>query len=455
MKKLDWVASSIILITTLLLAGVIFVGNRVPITITCQMPNACAQVGPFGSVVFEFSRSVQRGQVEALWQTVPPFEGKWEWLDDRHVRWASLKPLPSDQKIALQFSPGPLGQNGEQIGSAVGWEVTVRSPRILAARYEGEGQEIFSYGLEAGSPAIQISHTQGRVFDYQTSPDGETIIFSVMNDLSGIDLWIVQRGGENPRKLLDCGADRCSTPTWSPVLPELAYTREGAGFDPNGPKGAPRIWILDFTSGQTVPLLTDPQKIGYGPKWSPDGQWLSIWNGAQGGIQVVNKKTGETFLLESSNGDAGCWKFDSQFLYYSNMVAGESGFRNVLFRADIANGSTSTILGGNTAGGGLSVDSPACSPTEKWVVVTIQPDVKTPQRTLFLLNPDGRDGISLMDEGSRIPGFYTWTPDGNQLVFQIDVLGGEAVDVEIWVWERSTGKAKKITVGGRSPQWLP
>ena len=152
-------------------------------------------------------------------------------------------------------------------------------------------------------------------------------------------------------------------------MQELAYTRESTGLDPNGPKGAPRIWILDVKSGQTAPLFADPQKIGYGPKWSPDGQWLSIWNGLQGGIQVVNRRTGDTFMLESANGDVGCWTPDSQFLYFSNMVSGETGFRNVVLRADIDNRSISTILGGNVEGGGLSVDSPVCSPADKWVAV--------------------------------------------------------------------------------------
>jgi len=455
MKKIDWLASSVIIVTVLLLIGVILIGNRIPINITCQYPTPCDQVSPFGSVLFEFSRPVLADQIETLWQTNPPVEGKWEWLDNQHVRWSSLKPLPSDQKIVLQFTSGPVGQNGEQVSDVARWEVTIRTPRIIVTRNVENGRELFSYGLEDGSPGMQVSHTNGRVFDYQTSPDGESVVFSVLNDLGDIDLWIVQRDGSNQRKLLDCGADRCSTPAWSPVLHELAYTRESAGLDPNGPKGAPRIWILDVKSEQTAPLFSDTQKIGYGPKWSPNGQWLSIWNGSQGGIEVVNRNTGDTFMLESANGDVGCWTQDSQFLYYSNMVSGEAGFRNVILRADISNRSISTILGGNVEGGGFSIGSPVCSPTDQWVVVTLQENVQIPGRQLFLLNPDVKDGISIMDNLSRIPGFYSWTPDGERLVFQLSKLSGNENDVEIWVWDRKTGKSKIITTGARAPQWLP
>ncbi len=455
MKKIDWVASSVIIVTVLLLIGVILIGNQVPINIACQYPTPCDQVSPFGSVVFEFSRPVQTDQIETMWQTTPPVEGKWEWLDNQHVRWNSIKPLPYEQKITLQFIPGQVGQNGEKVSSAVQWDVMVRSPQIIVTRNVGEGQELFVFGLDDEPSRIQLTHVNGRVFDYQVSPDGEEVVFSALNDLKGIDLWIVQRDGSNQRKLLDCGADRCSTPDWSPIFRELAYTREGTGLDPSGPKGAPRIWILDIKSGQTSPLFADPQKIGYGPMWSPDGQWLSIWNGSQGGIEVVNRNTGDTLMLESANGDVGCWTQDSQFLYYSNMVSGEAGFRNVILRADISNRSISTILGGNVEGGGFSIDSPVCSPIDQWVAVTLQENVQIPGRQLFLLNPDEKGRISIMDDLSRIPGFYSWTPNGERLVFQSFIFGGYENDAEIWVWDWKTGKSEIITTGARAPQWLP
>ena len=244
-------------------------------------------------------------------------------------------------------------------------------------------QELFSIGMDAGSPEIQLSHTNGRVWDYQPSPDGESVVFSAINSLKGIDLWMVQRDGSNQHKLLDCGGDRCSSPAWSPLIQELAFTRESIGLAPNGPKGALRIWILDSKTGQAAPLFSDPEKVGDEAKWSPDGQWLSFWNGAQGGIQIVNRKTGTTILLESTNGDSGSWSSDGQYLYYTNLVSERGDFRNTLLRADIRNGAISTILGGNVEGDKFSVGNPVCSPKGKMVVVPLQPDIKMPDKELF------------------------------------------------------------------------
>jgi Tol biopolymer transport system component len=71
------------------------------------------------------------------------------------------------------------------------------------------------------------------------------------------------------------------------------------------------------------------------------------------------------------------------------------------------------------------------------------------------LNPDVKGGITIMDQASRIPGFYSWTPDGSRLVYQLDYLGDSSNKVEIWVWDRTTGKSVKITDSATSPQWLP
>lgn len=390
MKNLDKTAFIIIFIAGLLLSGVIFLGNQVPISVTCQLPDQCTQIGPYGSIVFAFSRPVQPDRVESLWRTTPHIEGKWEWLDDQHARWTTLKPIPSDRKTILQFVSGQAGQNGEKINNELDWQVMVRSPRIIVIRNVRDGQELFSFGLENGSPGLQLTHTNGQVSDYAVSPDGEEVVFSVPNAKKGTDLWMVHRDGTNQHKVLECGNDQCLTPAWSPLSQELAYTRENARPDSIGSKQAPRIWIYDIKSGQTASLFEDIQKVGYGPKWSPDGKWLSIWDSIMNNIELINRQNGETFALPSTNGDTSSWTPDSQFLYYSNMVSGSAGFHNVVLGADIGKRTVSTIFGGNVEGGGQSLNNPVCSPQGKWVAVTAQPDVRIAGKELLLLNPSSQ-----------------------------------------------------------------
>jgi hypothetical protein len=462
MQKHVWAVSVFLLGLALGLVGVAVLQNR-PVTVLCQVPTPCAQVSPFGAVTFEFSRPVRSDLVELAWQIDPPAAGRWEWLDERHARWKSTAPLPADRKLTLGFAPGPLGQNGERLGVAASWQVSVRAPRIAALVEKDGGPDLFTYALDGQSAAVQLSHTNGRIYDYQVSPDGETAAFSVYNERGGIDLWTVQRDGSGERLLLDCGADRCTTPAWSVSL-ELAYTRESAESDAEGTWGAPRVWILDLRSGQTAPLFADPRQTGFGPKWSPDGQRLSIWNGLAGEIEVVKRASGETFGLKSAandiaprggEGSAGSWTADSLSLYYAETVAGETSFLNLVLRADVRKGTAVTVFGGSALGGGLSVSGPVPSPADGAVAVTLQENVRIPGKKLALLLPGSQGEISISDDLSRIPGFYSWTPDGRLLVYQAYVLGGSENDTEIWAWDRAAAKADLITIGGRLPQWLP
>lgn len=454
MKRFDLAAILVIGITLILMIGVVGLGSCIPIDVICQAPDACAEVSPYGAMTFSFTQPVQPDLVEKLWQIEPTVAGKWHWLDDRHAQWHSLEPLPVGEPVTFRFISGPAGQNGGTI-NAIYWEARVRQPIIVGISREENKQDLFSFHLDAAGIATRLTRTDGRVFDYEPAPDGESLAFSVRNDQNGLDLWIVQRDGTGQSMLLNCGPDRCSTPAWSPVSNELAYTRESQGLTPDSPPGVSRVWILDLTSKQTAPLFSDAQMVGYSPQWSPDGQWLSIWDGAKSGIRVVNRGSSETILLETLSGDTGCWSSNSQSIFYSQIIIGETGFHNVILQANLSKGTIETIFGGSLDREGLSLDYPACHPAERLVVVAAQPNIKIPGRALHLLDPGSEEEIVIMDDLSKLPGLYSWNSDGSRLVFQMDQLTGMENDIEIWTWDRASGEITCIAQGYKFPKWLP
>ena len=428
MKRLDKTALLIITTCLIVLGGIILFGSHQPLQITCENGNN-AEISHLGNVTFKFSRAVDQSKVAELWQVEPEITGRWEWKDDRHVTWFASTPLHVAQTFQMSFKAGELGKNGEQLKEEKSWQMKVRLPIILVLKaIEGPGQELYSINLEGNTEPQPFSHTGGNVFDYAPSPDGEQVAMAVRNNQNGIDLWIIKRNGSDQYKLLDCGNDRCTAANWSPVSHEIAYTRESSGLDPKGPKGAPRIWILDLDSGETAPLFSDSQKIGYGPLWSPDGKWLSIWNGVEGGIQIVNRQTGETSLLETESGDTGCWSSDSKTLYFTKLIIGESSFHNVVMKADIQAGTIQTALGGNIAGEGLSYDIPACHPSQHILAASTQPNIKVPGKFLSIFDLDSGATMPVMNDLTKIPGFYSWDPAGDYLLFQMSVVSKEKDD---------------------------
>ncbi len=305
MKKLDRIALTLIAACLALLGGIVLYGSRRPVQVHCAIEDS-AQISPLGAISFTFSHLVDPAAAAALWQVEPAVNGRWEWQDERHATWYAEAPLAAGQSLQIGFSAGKIGKNGGMLEEDHSWQAQVRMPRVLAMRSGSDGgQEIYSIDIAGASEAQQLSQTDGKVFNFAVSADGSRILMAVTNDQTGVDLWIMQRDGSGQRKLLDCGSDRCSTAAWSPASSEIAYTRESAGLDPQGAKGAPRIWLLDADSGETSPLFTDSQKIGYGPLWSPDGKRISVWNGVEGGVQVINRQSGEIILLESASGVTG------------------------------------------------------------------------------------------------------------------------------------------------------
>jgi hypothetical protein len=455
MRKLDKTAILVILLGLSLLGGVILFGDQKPIQITCENKD-CSQISPWGSVSFSFSRAVDTDLTAKLWKIEPETEGRWEWQDERHATWYASAALPCNQTIQMTFRAGQIGINGEKLERDQSWQTAVREPLIVVVKnIGGQGQELFTIGIKDNKQLNQLTYTDGKVFNFTPSPDGEQVIFALQNENHGMDFWIINRDGSDQRMLLDCGSDRCSTAAWSPVSQEIAYTRESAGLDPQGAKGAPRIWMLDLDSGETAPLFEDSQKIGYGPIWSPDGKWLSIWNGVEGGVQIINRQSGEITLLESANGDTGCWSADSAILYYANIVVGESAFHNVILKADIHQGTIETILGGNIEGEGLSYDNPACHPSENLVAASIQPNTKIPGKELTIFNLDTQESLPIMSDLTKFPSFYSWHPGGDYFLFQMSVVSKNEEDIEIWFWEKESGQPSLILTGARSPAWLP
>jgi hypothetical protein len=455
MKKIDRVFGVLIAVLCVLIGGVIWFGNYVPVRATCQSPAPCTQVSPLGALAFEFSRPVDAERVEKLWRASPSVPGTWEWSDDRHARWKSTQPLPADGSIRVEFVSGQAGKNGEWMRGANAWDVSVRAARIAAIGKAEGGQELFVFDAVPGSVPVQLTHSEGRLYDFAPASDGETVLFSAVNDQHGLDLWSIRRDGTDPRRLLDCGTDRCSTPAQSPVSGEIAFTREGAGSNSNSTKSAPAVWILDPRSGLAAPLFAGSGQTGSDPHWSPDGRWISFWMGLSRGIQVIDRNTGVTIPLEASDGDTGCWSPDGRDFYYSKIVSGEAGYHYVIMKLDVIGNSAVTVFGGNLEGGGLSVDNPVCDPSGVNVAVTVQPNVQIPGKRLIVLSPNTPDEISVADDLTKIPGSYAWDLSGSRLVYQLVQLSGPDGDVTVWIWNRATGRSTKIADGYGLPAWLP
>jgi hypothetical protein len=453
MTSLDKAAVFAVLVLGALIGGILFWGSKIPIFVTCVQPVNCSEIGPRGGMVFEFSRPVDLKKLDVNWQFNPTSAGKWQRLDDKHVKWISTLPIDQVDQITFGFMPGVVGEENEAIGSQISWTSKLRQSRILAINSSGSETELYLLDPNGKQEARQLTHTGGKTYDYDVDPAGELIIFSVINQESGADLWKIDRDGNEQALLLACGTDRCTAPIWSPTRNEIAYTREISDPKKKGALGAPRIWMLNPLSGATSALFEDKQQIGYGTSWTSDGIWMSIWDGMSGGIKIVNRETGENFLVQSSSGNSGCWTVDRKYLIFSNTIFRDTGYHNVILRVNVEDQSLETILGENSESGGTSYDNPQCNPLDDRLALTIQPNIKIPGRALVVYDTDTLKQTDVENDLSLIPGQYSWDSPGSRLLFQVDKLTSNQGNTQIRVWENR--RIRTIATGFRFPKWLP
>jgi hypothetical protein len=257
----------------------------------------------------------------------------------------------------------------------------------------------------------------------------------------------------NSHILLDCGADTCTTPAISPDSLQVAYTRQTAPISSSMPAGAPRPWILNIPSRENRPLYADSQIIGYGPSWSPDGKYITSYDGIKDLIQVVPlDSSGQQFTLPCNTGATPSWSPDSTSFVITNMAETPDGVRSQIQMANVETGDVSIWMGANDVQD-YQYSELAWWPREDNIVVGMRADPASPARILLLMQPDILAGVTVADEADHVYLFPQWDPLGEMLLFSQFRLKGK-YEPEIAVWYAGLEEPLVVATGS-NPQWLP
>lgn len=314
-----------------------------------------------------------------------------------------------------------------------------------AAEKKDEKPEWDVNAAHGNTKTVRFTTDEGTWLDLDVSPDGKSIVFSMLGDL-----YLLPINGGKARRI-SSGAAWDVQPSFSPNGKELAYTSDRGGGN--------NIWRMPVIGGEGTQVTKEDFRLLNNAAWTPDGQYLiarkhftgerslgagELWmyhiaGGA--GLQLTKQKNDQQDLGEPAVSP------DGNYVYFSEDVSPGPFFQynkdphGVIYaikRLDRRDGEIERVIG--TPGGAVR---PEPSPDGKSLAFVKRVREKTVLEKLDLETGQVTplwDGLSHdMQEAWAIFGPYpdfSWTPDSKALViwaqgkiWQVDANSGTPTEI--------------------------
>jgi Tol biopolymer transport system component len=407
-----------------------------------------------------FSHDMEPASVEERFAIEPEVPGEFSW-EGRTLTFLPRGALAPETAYVVTIAAGATSQRGRPLREGTAFSFRTQMPQVLylGRATEGAGvRQLFLASLDGGQPC-QLTDHPGGVWDYTVHPQGQQIVYSVLREDGGSDLWRMDRDGASQKVLLACPGAACLNPAWSPDGKLVAYERRDIWADaPNLDPKAGRIWLLDVEEMEERPLFDYDVSL-HTPVWSPGGNRLAYVSPLLPGVEVLDLASGELLQFGNEWGAAPVWSPDGGYLVLPDLMLTEDEALVVrLVRTDLEQGELLDISGDEEL---VKDAGPAWSPGGGWIAFGRQylDEARwTPGRQIWLTRPDGSEAYSLLEEPMGDHYALAWRPDGAALAYAcIDLSEGPqpVPDVSIWVFDLVDRQPSQVAGEGVLPKWLP
>lgn len=411
-----------------------------------------------------FSDEVDPAGVEARILVEPETAGRLE-VEGREVIFCPQGAWQPGRVYTVTLQAGVASTSGRTLDEARTWSFRTRSPQLLylgrpaPALAGDEVRQLFVAAPSAGeSDSHQLTAHPGGVWDYAVHPRGEAIVYSVLREDGGSDLWRMGRDGGDQRLLLACPGVACLAPAWSPDGRLIAYEQRDIWADaPNLDPQAGRLWLLDLEEDSRRSLFDYDVPL-HTPLWAPRGQRLAYLSPLGGGVEVLDLPGEALFQFANEWGGVPAWSPEGTQLAFSELMLAGEAFVVRLLRVDVESGELLDISGEDEM---VQDVAPAWSPGGGWIALARQfldEERWTPGRQIWLTRPDRSEAYPLVEEPMADHFALTWRPDGGALAYVRNDLsaGPQPVpDVQVWVFDLVRREPVLVATDAVRPGWLP
>lgn len=260
---------------------------------------------------------------------------------------------------------------------------------------------------------IAFTTTEGTYMDLDVSPDGSTIVFSLMGDIYSMPI----EGGEATR--LTEGMAYDIQPTFSPDGSEIAFISDKSGSD--------NIWVMHADGSEAEAMTTEKERPVSTPEWDADGDYVVARRGGEMWLYHRNGGSGLKLTEEALAGGLSGLKVsaDGRHVFFSSRGGGQGGGQGIsrftgwqVRRLDRVTGDIATLTASPNG-----AFRPALSPDGRWLVYGARLDAKTGLRVrdlqsdrerwlMYDIDRDNAERPGVLDLMPR----FTFDPDSESII---------------------------------------
>jgi imidazolonepropionase-like amidohydrolase/Tol biopolymer transport system component len=274
--------------------------------------------------------------------------------------------------------------------------------------------------------AVEFTTAEGTWMNLDVSPDGKEVVFDLLGDIYTLPIT----GGR--AKLLSGGPAYEVQPRFSPDGSKISFTSDRGGGD--------NVWVMNRDGSDPKAVSKEDFRLLNNACWTPDGNYLiarkhftsrrSLGAGEMWMYHVTGGKGLQLSKRKNDQQDAGepCVSPDGRYLYFSEDMSGGRTFQYnkdpngqiyMIRRLDRQTGEIKNIITG--PGGAVR---PQVSPDGQHLAFVRRVRTKSVLYVHKLstgeqwpiydgLNKDQQEAWAIFGVHPN----YSWTPDGNNLVF--------------------------------------
>jgi Tol biopolymer transport system component len=431
---------------------VVAAGDRVGLSVDRVSPADGGQPSATTAIRVTFTEPVDRASAETRFRIEPASEGAFSWPGDDTLVFSPAEPLTPSRTYVVTVGPGVVSQRGRRMRRAESWSFTPRGSSVLyLAPGDVQIRGLWVVGLDGGEGREIYSPEYG-VFDFEPSPDGSQIALTVFDAEGATDVWLIDASGANPHRLTDCSPASCSGPAWSPDGGLLAYERREQAL--TGGSGPSRVWLIDPASGDTSPVYEDNQVLGFGPRWSADGERLAFFDANAQAIRVLELDTGQGDLIPSQMGEVGTFDPAGDAMVYVDIRPVGRQYFPQLWEAELgADGGIRPLFSDDAE----EDSAPAWSPGGE-VLAFARRRLDRQEgwgSQLMLYDFSGERLEQVTDAPEYNNTRFTWEPGGERLLVQRFNLDVTYAKPEIWLYDLGADEFTLLVENGFGGLWLP